>query len=45
LKRETVSYEEMVANADAVGAGYEQAFIFSDGSEIKAGSKKGGNIY
>lgn len=45
LKRGTVSYEEMMAIADAVGAGYEQAFIFPDGSEIKAESKKGGNIY
>lgn len=45
LKRGTVSYEEMMAIADAVGAGYEQAFIFPDGSEIKAGSKKGGKIY
>lgn len=39
LKRGTVSYEEMLAIAEALKVGYEQTFILPDGSEIKAGSK------
>lgn len=35
LKRGTVSFEEMMAIAEAVGVGYEQAFVLPDGSEIK----------
>lgn len=39
LKRGTVSFEEMIAIAEALNVGYEQAFVFPDGSEIKIGSK------
>lgn len=39
LKCGTVSFEEMLAIAEALGVGYEQAFILPDGNEIKAGSK------
>ncbi len=39
LKRGTVSYEEMLAIAEALKVGYKQAFILPDGSEIKLGSK------
>lgn len=39
LKRGTVSFEEMLEIAEALGVGYEQAFILPDGNEIKAGSK------
>ena len=39
LKRGTVSFEEMMAIAEALKVEYEQAFILPDGSEIKAGSK------
>lgn len=35
LKRGTVSFEEMMMIADALGIGYEQAFILSDGHKIK----------
>lgn len=34
LKRGTVSFDEMVKIAEAVGAGYEQAFVLSDGEKI-----------
>ncbi len=34
LKRGTVSFEEMVAIAEALGVGYEQAFILQDGEKI-----------
>jgi len=37
LKRGTVSFEEMVAIAEALGVGYEQAFVLPDGEYIKAG--------
>lgn len=37
LKRGTVSFEEMVAIAEALGVGYEQAFVLLDGEYIKAG--------
>lgn len=39
LQRGTVSSEEMVQIAEALGVQYEQAFVFPDGSEIKIGSK------
>lgn len=39
LQRGTVSFEEMMKIAEALGVGYEQAFVFPDGSEIKIGSK------
>lgn len=35
LLRETISLAEMRQIADALGIGYEQAFIFSDGHKIK----------
>ena len=34
LKRGTVSFDEMVAIAEAVGVGYEQAFVLPDGGKI-----------
>ncbi len=37
LKRGTVSFDEMVEIAEAVGVGYEQAFVLPDGEYIKAG--------
>ncbi|MCH3913216.1 MAG: helix-turn-helix transcriptional regulator [Dialister sp.] len=39
LKRGTVSYEEMMVIAKALGVKYEQAFVLPDGNEIKMGSK------
>ena len=39
LKRGTVSFEEMMAIAEALGVGYEQAFVLPDGSTIKTGNK------
>lgn len=38
LKRGTVSFEEMVAIAEAVGVVYEQAFILPNGNKIKTGT-------
>lgn len=35
LKRGTVSFEEMYAIADAVGVGYEQAFVLPNGKRIE----------
>lgn len=34
LKRETVSFEEMMTIAEALDVGYEQAFVLSDGKRI-----------
>lgn len=34
LKRGTVSFDEMVEIAEAVGVGYEQAFVLTDGMKI-----------
>lgn len=39
LKRGTVSFDEMMEIAEAVGVGYEQAFVLSDGSKIKVETK------
>lgn len=39
LKRGTVSFEEMMAIAEAVDVVYEQTFVLPDGNVIKAGSK------
>lgn len=39
LQRGTVSFEEMMKIAEALDVGYEQAFVFPDGSEIKIESK------
>ena len=35
LKRRTVSFEEMVAIAEALNVEYEQAFILPDGKKIR----------
>lgn len=35
LKRGTVSFDEMVAIAEAVGVEYEQAFVLPDGEKIQ----------
>lgn len=40
LKRGTVSFEEMMAIAEALGVGYEQAFILPNGSKINIGGKQ-----
>ena len=37
LKRGTVSFEEMMAIADALDVEYEQVFVLPDGSSIKTG--------
>lgn len=34
LKRGTVSFEEMTAIAEALGVGYEHAFVLPDGKKI-----------
>lgn len=34
LKRGTVSFEEMMSIAEAMGVGYEQAFVLPDGEKI-----------
>ncbi|MCP1100901.1 transcriptional regulator with XRE-family HTH domain [Aequitasia blattaphilus] len=39
LKRGTVSFEEMMAIAKALGVEYEQRFILSDGESISSGNK------
>lgn len=39
LKRGTVSYKEMIAIAETLDVGYEQAFIFPDGEKIKICNK------
>ena len=41
----TISSEEMMWIAEALDVGYEQAFVFPDGSEIKIGSKQSGGVY
>ena len=40
LKRGTVSFDEMMEIAEAVGVGYEQAFVLPDGSKINMGGKQ-----
>ena len=40
LQRGTVSFEEMMAIAEALGVGYEQAFVLPDGECIMIGSEK-----
>lgn len=39
LKRGTVSFEEMMAIAEVLGVGYEQAFVLPDGDRIFVGNK------
>lgn len=34
LKRGTVSFEEMMAIAEALGVGYEQVFVLPDGEKM-----------
>lgn len=34
LKRETVSFKEMMVIAEALDVGYEQAFVLPDGNRI-----------
>lgn len=38
LKRGTVSFEEMMAIAEALEVGYEQAFVLPDGEKIIVGN-------
>lgn len=45
LKRGTVSFEEMMAIAEALGVRYEQAFVLPDGREIKIKKQIIGGIY
>ena len=40
LKRGTVSFDEMLAIAEAVGVGYEQAFVLPDGIRIGIKNEK-----
>lgn len=35
LKRGTVSFDEIMEIAEALGVGYEQAFVLPDGEKIK----------
>lgn len=37
LKRNTVSFDELIAIADALGITFEQSFTLVDGSKIKIG--------
>lgn len=37
LQRGTVSFEEMMEIAEALGVGYKQAFVLSDGVKIELG--------
>lgn len=39
LQRGTVSSEEMAKIAEALGVGYEQAFVLPDGEYIKLGNR------
>lgn len=39
LKRGTISFEEMMAIAEALGVGYEQAFVLPDGEKIEIQKK------
>lgn len=39
LKRETITLEELKTIADVMDVKFEQAFILSDGKEIKTGSE------
>lgn len=40
LKRGTVSFEEMMEIAEAVGVGYEQAFVLPSGIRIELENEK-----
>lgn len=41
LKRNTVSFEEMLVIAETLGVCYEQAFIFPDGRKISLDTEGG----
>ena len=45
LKRGTVSSDEMVEIAEAVGVGYEQAFILSEDEKVGISNIKRRNLY
>ncbi|RKI99849.1 XRE family transcriptional regulator [bacterium D16-54] len=38
LKRDTVTFDEMVMIADALEVAYEQAFVLKDGEKIQIGN-------
>ena len=38
LKRDTISLDEMIEIATALGVSYEQTFVLEDGAEIKVSS-------
>lgn len=38
IKRDTISLDEMMAIAVALGVSYEQAFVMNDGEQIKVSS-------
>ncbi len=40
LKRGTVSFEEMMTIAEALGVKYEQAFVLKNGEKIQIGNVK-----
>lgn len=39
LKRDTVTFDEMVMIADALGVAYERVFVLKGGRKIQMGSK------
>lgn len=39
LKRETISYAEMIKISEVLGVDYEQAFIFPNGEKIGIGNR------
>lgn len=41
LKRGTVSFDEMMEIAEAVGVGYEQEFVLPDGTRIQINNTRG----
>lgn len=38
LKRDTVTFDEMMLIAETLGVSYEQAFVLEDGKKIQIGS-------
>lgn len=38
LKRETISFKEMMAIAEALNVRYEQSFVLPDGEKIRVGT-------
>lgn len=43
LKRETISFKEMMAIAEALNVRYEQSFVLPDGEKIRVGTLQGTN--